>query len=87
MPERLAPSFEGNMEPVPLVEHIQQLEGWSLAPAAFQLGSPSTPRWQVDRMLRGVWVPAPYLVPGVCSVLASREMLGISYDIGSLPAG
>lgn len=77
MPDRLAPSFEGNIEPVSLTEHIQQCAGWSLAPAAFRLNSWSTPRWQVDRMLRGVWVPAPYFLPDGCSMLASPEMLGI----------
>jgi hypothetical protein len=80
MPDRLAPSFEGNVKPAPPIEHIQLLEGWSLAPVAFRLDSWATPRWQVDRMLRGVWVPAPYLVPGVCSALASPKMLGISYN-------
>jgi hypothetical protein len=80
IPDRLVPNFEGEVKPVPLIKHAQQFAGWSLAPIAFRLSSWTTPRWQVDRMLRGVWVPAPYLVPGVYSILASHEMLGISYN-------
>jgi hypothetical protein len=44
MPDRLAPSFEGNVKPAPPIEHIQLLEGWSLAPVAFRLDSWATPR-------------------------------------------
>jgi hypothetical protein len=80
MPNCLAPSFEGHVKPVPLIKYIRRFEGWTLAPVVFRLWSWATPRWQVDRMLRGVWVPAPYLVPGMCFLLASREMLGISYN-------
>ena len=37
LPNRPAPSIQGEVKPVRITDHIQEFEGWSLIPAAFRL--------------------------------------------------
>ena len=80
-PESITPTIEGKVESEPIADHIRQFGGWSLTPAAFMLRSWASARWQADRTLvRGIWMPAPYLLSDAYSILSSHEMLKVYHS-------
>ncbi len=75
----------GDIPIAPVSRFVESFGGWRVVPAAVILREPTTPRWQMWRMRRRIWSPAPCILPRSATVYAENSNLVYSsqeYPVG-----
>lgn len=75
----------GDIPSGPVSRFAESFGGWRVVPAAVILREPTTPRWQMWRMKRRIWSPAPCMLPRSTIVYAENNHL--VYSLQESPVG
>lgn len=69
--------LDGYIGNEPISKYAKGFDDWELLPVTCKIWPYTTPRWQFNRLARGIWIPAPFLAKKAFAIKCEAESLNI----------